>query len=215
MAEGEARSFVTVAATSKTGKSAPERILQRAIEVIEEFGEVGIRTNPIAVECGVTPPILYRAFKSREGLIIAAQSERYRRATEAAVQFLCERIQSASTRDELVRNLADGLDYIFNDARNGARLLRAEVIGSAVSRAELRQRIVEIDRSYSQQIVDAFARAREQNWIRSGLNIEAVVRWGLALVNSRVTVEFDDREGIKSAWNEFSKKAIMDAVFEL
>ena len=193
--------------------TAPERILERAIQVIEELGEVGIRTNPIAAECGVTPPILYRTFKSREGLVIAAQSERYRRATELAARLLCQRIASATTRDELVKNMSDALDYIFTDERNAARMLRVEVIGSAVSRPDLRQKIVEIDRSYTQQFVDAFANAREQGWINPKLNVEAVTYWGLSLVNARVSVEFDDRPEVKDAWNQFSKKAIINAVF--
>lgn len=206
---------MAVATAPKNGKSAPERILRRAIEVIEQSGEVGIRTNPIAAECGVTPPILYRAFKSREGLIIAAQSERYRRASEAAAEFLCERIRSAATRDELIENFAGALDYVFNDERNAARLLRVEVIGSAVSRPELREKIVEIDRNYAQQIIDAFEWARTKGWISADLQIEAATIWGLALVNSRVSVEFDGRDDIKSAWNEFSKKAIIEVVFGL
>lgn len=202
-------------ATVKTGRrsSAPQRILERAIEVINESGEVGIRTNPIAAECGVTPPILYRAFKSREGLIIAAQGERYRRATALAAEFLCERIKSGKSREELIANFSGALDYVFTDERNSARLLRTEVLGSAVSRPELREKIVEIDRTYAQQIVDAFAYARAQGWIRPGLNVEAVTLWGLALVNSRVSIEFDGRSDAKAAWNEFTKKALIDAIF--
>lgn len=203
----------TAVIKSKNGSTAPQRILQRAIEVIEESGEVAIRTNPIAAECGVTPPILYRAFKSREGLIIAAQSERYRRASEIAAQFLCERIQSGRTRDELIENFSSALDYVFGDQRTAARLLRTEVIGSAVSRPELRARIVEIDRDYAKQIADSFGLAYEKGWIKKDVNLEAVTMWGLALVNSRLSIEFDGRSEIKSAWNQFSKRAIIDALF--
>lgn len=203
----------TAVIKSKNGSTAPQRILQRAIEVIEESGEAGIRTNPIAAECGVTPPILYRAFKSREGLIIAAQSERYRRASEFAAQFLCERIESARTKAELQQNFSSALDYIFADDRGVARRLRTEVIGSAVSRPELRARIVEIDRDYAEQIADSLGLACEKGWIKKDINLEAVIMWGLALVNSRISIEFDGRSEIKSAWNEFSKKAIIDAVF--
>lgn len=198
---------------SREGSTAPQRILQRAIEVIEESGEAGIRTNPIAAECGVTPPILYRAFKSREGLIIAAQSERYRRASEVAAEFLCERIESGRTKDELVQNFSSALDYVFADQRTAARLLRTEVIGSAVSRPELREKIVEIDRAYANQIAASLTFAYEQGWIRADVNLEAVTMWGLALVNSRLSIEFDGRSDMKSAWNQFSKRAIIDALF--
>ena len=63
----------------QTGLSPRDKIIERAIAVLEKDGEAAIRTNTIAADCGCTAPILYREFQSREGLIIAAQAERYRR----------------------------------------------------------------------------------------------------------------------------------------
>jgi AcrR family transcriptional regulator len=101
-----------------TGRPA-DRILERAIEVIEAGGEVAIRTNVIAEECGVTAPILYRAFGNREGLVVAAQAERYRRASEVAVAYLVERVTSAGSRAELRDNIIEALDFITSPERRG------------------------------------------------------------------------------------------------
>lgn len=203
---------VTVIAEGETSTPA-QRILERAIEVINAAGEVAIRTNPIAAECGVTPPILYRAFQSREGLVIAAQAERYRRATETAATLLIELISSATSRKDLIDKVSQALDFIFSDDRHGAREIRANVIGSAVSRPALRAEIVKVDSWYMQKIADAYAIAFGQGWVNSDVDIRAIALWAQGLTNSRIMVEFAGNKVLATQWNDISKKAILQAIF--
>ncbi|MEY2710256.1 MAG: hypothetical protein RL487_39, partial [Actinomycetota bacterium] len=167
-----------------TGRPA-DRILERAIEVIEAGGEVAIRTNVIAEECGVTAPILYRAFGNREGLVVAAQAERYRRASEVAVAYLVERVTSAGSRAELRDNIIEALDFITAPERSRNRRMRAEVIGSAVSRPALAAHVREIDMMHSATVAAAYAPAVANGWIAADLNLEAVVLWVQGIINGR------------------------------
>lgn len=95
------------------GSSPRDKIIERAIAVLEKDGEAGIRTNTIAADCGCTAPILYREFQSREGLIIAAQAERYKRSSQEAVVGLIRQITIATSREELYDNVSTSLDSIF------------------------------------------------------------------------------------------------------
>jgi AcrR family transcriptional regulator len=199
--------------TASAPQTSTQRILERAIEVIDEAGEAAIRTNPIAAECGVTPPILYRAFKSREGLVIAAQAERYKRSTEAAAFMLIDLIHSATSPDDLKGKISQALDYIFSDIRRGPREIRTSVIGSAVSRPELRAEIVKIDTWYMTQIADAYEEAIAKGWVDTAIKLQAIVLWAQGLTNSRAMVEFADDKSIADAWNVLSKKAILSAIF--
>ena len=161
----------------------------------------------------MTPPILYRAFHSREGLIIAAQSERYRRATELAAEVLYERIASAKSRKELVTNISEFLDFVFLPDRTGARRLRAEVIGSAISRPELQEAIVKIDSAYGQTLAEAFQPAIDQGWISPHGDLVDLMRWALSVVNSRISIEFDGNHQLGETWNSLTKSAIMTSIF--
>ncbi len=199
--------------TAPATQTSTQRILDRAIEVIDEAGEAAIRTNPIAAECGVTPPILYRAFKSREGLVIAAQAERYKRSTEAAAVMIIDLIRSATSRDDLKRKISQALDYIFSDVRRGPREIRTSVIGSAVSRPELRVEIVKIDTWYMNQIAGAYESAIAKDWVNANVNLQAIALWAQGVTNSRVIVEFANDNSIADAWNALSKKAILSAIF--
>ena len=193
--------------------SARERILERAIEVIEHGGEVAIRTNTIAEECGVTAPILYRAFTNREGLVVSAQAERYRRSTAVAVQYLVSYIENASTRDELRQNISSALDFIFSVERSQARRLRAEVIGSAVSRPQLRAAVAATDLAYADQVADAYGAAMEKGWIDASVNVRGVALWAQGVINARVNIEFNEDPQVAEAWNTLTKSAILGALF--
>lgn len=191
-----------------------QRILERAIQVIEESGEAAIRTNPIAFECGVTPPILYRAFGSREGLIIAAQAERYRRSTSESFEFLKRYIDEATSRDTLRQNISDTLDFIFSDGRAANRRLRAEVIGSSVSRPALREELLRVDREYATLIVEAYQKAFHNGWISSTKNHDVIALWAQGLINSRYLFDEDGDVARGAAWNELTRRAILDAIFD-
>jgi len=199
--------------TEEKSSTPAQRILERAIEVINDAGEAAIRTNPIAAECGVTPPILYRAFGSREGLVIAAQAERYKRSTEVAASLLIELVASATSRADLVDKVSRALDYIYSDSRRGAREIRASVIGSAISRPQLKAEIVKVDARYMEQITNSYAAASRNGWVKADVNLPAIAIWAQGLTNSRLMVEFSHDEALGAQWNELAKSAILRAIF--
>jgi len=191
-----------------------QRILERAIQVIESAGEAAIRTNPIAFDCGVTPPILYRAFGSREGLIIAAQAERYRRSTANSARYLYDSIAKATSRESLVANVGEMLDFIFDSARAENRRLRVEVIGSSVSRPELRELIAGIDKEYAITIALAYQPAVDRGWMSSGKNFEAIALWAQGLVNTRYMVDETASVEDSEVWNQLTRQSILAALFD-
>lgn len=195
------------------GSSPRDRIIERAIAVLEKDGEAGIRTNTIAADCGCTAPILYREFQSREGLIIAAQAERYKRSSQEAVVGLIRQITIATSREELYDNVSTSLDSIFSITRSQYRRLRADVMGSAVSRAELRQEILRIDIEYSGLIAAAYRPAVEAGWMSPIVNLEVIALWAQGLVNSRVAIEFDSQSAYATAWDELTKRVILRELF--
>jgi len=191
-----------------------QRILERTIQVIETAGEAAIRTNPIAFECGVTPPILYRAFGNREGLIIAAQAERYRRSTEAALLYLFRYIDEANSREQLRENISTSLDFIFSEQRAENRRLRADVIGSSMSRPELREQLTRIDEEYALAIMERYQPAIDKGWLSREKNHAVIAIWAQGVVNARVMVDKGASAETLTAWDELSKRAILSAIFD-
>jgi AcrR family transcriptional regulator len=201
-------------ATSKKLTSV-ERILERAIEVIDAEGEAAIRTNEIAHECGVTAPILYRAYGSREGLIIAAQSERFRRSLRTAADFIMESVVKSQTRDQLHSNMGNIFDMIFLPDRIPHRRTRLQVLGSAITRPELQKMLQNVYREYALTIAEKFEHAIQSGWIKPREPMVDVTMWCIAITDTRLMMEFNcdpNSETLKS-WNAHTKRASLDAIF--
>ena len=66
-------------ALTKKGQLTQQAIVDQAIEIIEEHGEVALRVQDLAERTGASISSIYYFFTDREGLIAAAQAERYSR----------------------------------------------------------------------------------------------------------------------------------------
>ena len=66
-----------------------QRILELAVSAIDEGGEAAVRVNDLAAEAGVTIPTLYRHFGSRDGLVEAAQTYRFRKTQFVDCDLVC------------------------------------------------------------------------------------------------------------------------------
>lgn len=196
-----------------TGAEAVVKILERAIEVIAEGGETAIRTNPIAYECGTTPPVLYRAFGSREGLVIAAQSERYRRSIADIIEFLAARFEVTTSSEDLKRSLRLAVNAAFDPARSNARQVRAEVLGAAVSRPELRAAVVAVDRTLISRLEASLAHGVAAGWLVGGPRLRAVLMWSMGATNGRLNVEFDPEADYSREWNDVAREGFVHALF--
>jgi AcrR family transcriptional regulator len=192
---------------------APGRILEAAIAVIEDGGEVAIRVHDIAASCGVTGPILYRAFGSREGLIVAAQAERYRRCTGHDINALAEAIDGAATVAELRTALDAELRTAFEADRGRDRRVRANIVGSCITRPDLAAAIVDIDRSLAERAAAAWERAQRRGIVRTDIDPSVLASWWMAHLDSRVRIELAPTRVDGNAWNQLARTAALAAVF--
>lgn len=107
------------------------RILEAAISAIESGGETGLRVDVIAAEAGITKPSIYYFFGSRDGLVAAAQAERYRRSMLTGLVEAIELTRAASSRDEFEALLPAYVDVVMGPDGARRRAQRVQVLGSA------------------------------------------------------------------------------------
>lgn len=193
-------------------------ILDRAIAVIEEAGEAGIRTHVIAKECGVTAPVLYRLFGNREGLIIAAQAERYARTLISFPQQirteLYRRVAHCLTREDLIETLMWLFGSLTKVDQKEARLTRLEVIGSAVSRPALLSAVTAIEQQSINDLEKVFAAAVSHGWISDRHSAKTLVTVWHGFILGRYMIEISDGHLDGEAWNKAALEALMYLIFK-
>lgn len=189
-----------------------ERLLELAIRAVEDKGEAALRVQDLCDEAGVAITLLYRSFKSREGLIEAVHAERYVRTLLADNERFAAAAEACQSTDD-VRQLLDSTMKRFFSAREApSRLMRMNSVGSAHSRPELAAAIAASQERFNSALGEALAGMQRKGLIRNDLHPHTLAAWLAGQVLSRVLIELGPTKAKGTEWNRMTRAAIMAVV---
>ena len=178
-----------------------ERLLEAAIAIIETQGEGAIRVDQVAELAGFTKPVLYSYFKNREEVIATAQGERYIRALELGRADVDAAVLNASTADEFFLIMQKWVRSFASPEGELRRRFRIEVLGSAITREKLQEKIREANRVQAKNLGALLAIAKNRQWLSLDVDAEDLSIWWTGLVLSRHLVEIDPAGLDAEAWD--------------
>jgi len=184
-----------------------DRLLEAAIAIIETEGESAVRVDRVVQSAGFTRPVLYRYFTDRDALIVQAQAERYRRALAFGMQDIIQAAQSLTAPEAFRSALRHWFSSITSTEGETRRTTRIEVLGSSISRPELRQEIISVNRAHAATFEDFMRVAVERGLVAQVHEPAALGIWVVGLILSRHLVEIDPVGFDPHAWD-----AITDSV---
>jgi AcrR family transcriptional regulator len=193
------------------------KILERTIAVIEAHGEVGVRTHTIAQDCGVTAPVLYRLFGNREGLIIAAQAERYLRtftigSNNIAIE-LAHRVKRCLSRNDVIDAMKWFLQTAMSPQGHRQRMVRLEIVGSAATRPKLMEAVAKTQNDLIVHYAEVFEVVTEHGWVNQTIDRRAMVALWTGLILGRFIPEVSGGLVDDDAWNALATEAILHLMF--
>ena len=188
------------------------RILDLAVAAIDAGGEAAVRVNHIVAEIGVTPPVLYYHFGSREGLVIAAQIERYTRQTRSDVEAIGRAVARCGSSDDLRMTLVITWKRSLAE-RAESRWRRTRVVGSAYARPELEAAVARAQDEIVAGLVEILEPCRDRGWLRDGIDLPSVVAWHHSLLIGRVHIEHGSQQGEPVEWDRLTIDALEQAFF--
>lgn len=177
------------------------RLLEAAIEVIEREGEAALRVDAVAEKAGVTKPSIYHFFHDRDGLIVAAQAERYYRSLFIGVRQLdLDALLGTASHDEYIEMLRATFLAAMSTDGVEQRRVRAQALGSAVTRPALRAAILEVHREVVATLTRVLAHGQERGWLRSDFSPSALSSWWFGISAGRHLVEEYSEYADAAAW---------------
>ena len=188
------------------------KILDLAIAAIDAGGEAAVRVNHIVEEAGVTPPVLYYHFSNRDGLVIAAQIERYSRQIRQDIDAIGQRLSQCQSREELQTTLVDIWEKTLV-GREESRWRRVSVVGSAFARPELEAEVLRAQDEIVAGLVAVLQPCNERGWLREGIDLPSAVAWQHGLLLSRVFIERGAQQGETDEWDQLTLEALQHAFF--
>jgi AcrR family transcriptional regulator len=189
-----------------------DRILDLAVAAVDAGGEAAIRVNHICAEVGVTPPVLYYHFGSRDGLVAAAQVARYTRRTFDDIEQIGKAVARCTSSDELrtvlvaiwTRSLAE---------RTQNRWVRTSAMGSAYARPELEADIAKAQDEIVAGLCRILEPCREQGWLRPGIDLVSTVAWHHSVLIGRVHIERGQKLVDPAEWDRLTLESLVHAFF--
>jgi AcrR family transcriptional regulator len=188
------------------------QLLEAAIAVIEQGGEAAVRVRDIAAAAGVTYPSLYHFFGDRDGLIEAAQAERYRRGLHEALEPFRRAVEQCRTERDFHTALRDAARQIYSPERVAVRRTRINVLGSAQNRPQLAALLVEAQRAQNEDFAAILALGRDRGWVRDDVDLLMLAAWINGQSNGRMLIEMDLERADEAAWNEVSFDATVRVI---
>ena len=193
-------------------ESTSSRLLEETIRVIDAAGESAVNLRDVAAACGVTTPIIYKAFASRDALIVTAQAERFRRAIADIAEPFSLAIESATTVEQLRSVLIALAAATQHPDRAAFRRVQIEVLGASISRPSLRAAVDAALRSLIDRSSGALGNAKARGLVRADAPIPELLWWFFGQVQGRLLVEQTDAEINDEAWNDTSMRAVLAVV---
>lgn len=186
-----------------------QRLLEAAIELIDAEGEAGVKVDRIAELSDVAKPSIYRYFHDRDGLIVAAQAERYRRGLQSNVLLTLDQVVECDTADDFFALLASTMANVTTPEAVARRRLRIQVLASATTRPELQEAIRTAHQATIDEVAKAVGYAQRRGWISKAFPASALVEWWLALVLGRHVVEEYGRQSDADVMPQIAATAVL------
>lgn len=190
--------------------SSSDRLLEAAIDVIEDHGESAVRVDEIAQMAAVAKPSLYHFYGNREGLIAAAQAERYRRSLLVGYDEIREQLARCTNRADWYALVTIWIRTFAAPDSAQRRAMRLDVLGSSVARPALREAIIAANNAARLQLEQFIDHARSRGWALVGTDISTrdVAMWLHGLWNGRYLVDItDDAEQI-AGWDAVTTQVV-------
>lgn len=185
-----------------------QRLIDAAVEIIATKGESALRVTEVAEVAGLKQPTINYFFDGREGLVVAALRERYRRAVLDVIETYDGLVARATTRDEFVRASVDGLRFAMDDMRKAARATRIALFAKAETNAELLKELNDASYEANLRLAEVLENAQRQGWIRADVSPLTLAVWIRGQVLGRFVLEIDRSRYDGDEWTRFAIGAI-------
>ena len=166
-----------------------DRILEAAIELIDTEGESGVKVDRIAEVAQVAKPSLYHYFGDREGLIVAAQAERYHRSLSHQVANILDYAIECETQEDFATLILRSIVSFVSPEGAARRRLRIQVLGSAATRPDLRDAVRTAHQYVVAELAKVFAYGQRRGWVHKDFTSTEISEWWYSLITGRHIAE--------------------------
>ena len=184
--------LLSVPSVSASGETNPSRraLLDTAVAMLRDRGPDGFTVDEVLIESGTSSSSLYHHFGSRQGLLVAAQEESYRRLARSEDRGNLRGGYEATTTEEFLAYVGDQLERIVTDPANRTvRQTRLQVAARSFGSAELAAQMAAVQENMIDVIAAMYDDAKARGLINKRLDTRAYAAWFHGMTLGRTVTE--------------------------
>jgi AcrR family transcriptional regulator len=182
--------------------STGRRILNRVIQHLDTESEGTLRLREIAHEESLSETVIHRHFGSREGLLTAAHTERFREYVPYEPSRFAQIVYGCTTAEEFNTIFRVMIRIRLGRENFMKRRRRLNVLAAITGRPELASSLVRIMHDEALGYADALAEAQSKHWIRDDVDTLAFARWLTSMEVSQVLLEMNEIGTDLTSWTD-------------
>lgn len=186
-----------------------ERLIEAALELIDERGVIRLRLRDVAEKVGIQEPSIYAFFTNRDDLVVEASAARYQRGLLDLSAVFSGMVEAATSHEEFREAVTTVLSATFTEERVPFRAARIGVLALARTRPKLTARILRAQQEADEQLGAVLAEAARRGWVRDDVDPAILARWIIGLVNARVFLELDPQRCGAEDWDRLTIEALL------
>ena len=171
-------------------------VIDAARRAMRTAGETAVRVQEISSETGVSIGSIYHHFGDREGLIRAAYVRQFTESVSADIERLKIWSATLTSTDDLRERYDDMIEFLTNYFEMMPVAERAAIVGSAVSRADLRAAIAESHTKLTDGLTEVMQNLSNAGILKQHIAPRAAAQVILGLLHGRVLTEIDNDKSI-------------------
>ena len=169
-----------------------QALVDLAIISLESGGESAVRVDAIVKQAGVSITSLYHHFGDRQGLIEAAQAQRFLKVFAENSASMAQVLEQVQSKDELVSVFRDAVLLLQGPRNRALRATRTSILGGALVSESLLNRISLIQNGQVKEFATAISRLQDLSVLRNDLSPDAISFWIVGTIYGRILSEIDD-----------------------
>lgn len=178
-------------------------VIDAARRAMRTAGESAVRVQEISSETGVSIGSIYHHFGDREGLIRAAYVRQFGESVSADIERLKVWSATVTSVEDLRIRYHEMLSFLAGYYEMMPVSERAAIVGSAVTRADLRAAIAESHTKLTDGLTQVMQNLADANILKEHISPRAAAQVVLGLLHGRVLTEIDNDKSVSlEQWNK-------------
>ena len=193
-------------------RDSERRILLAAVELVDRYGETGLRISDLVEASGRSVGSIYHFFDNREGVIEAVRAYRFYPTWDEDIAVFRRVSSAAVSLDDWLDTLVNVLDAYYTSARDEFVWRRVESIAAARTRPSLRTVLAGRQREQSEAFEGMLIDLVERGIARPDLELYSTAIFMQGFTLGRILSILDGTGGLsKDDWLATARRA-MDGI---